>query len=123
MVEFALVAPVFFLLIVTCIEFCRLNMIRNLAQDAAYYAARRCMVPGATKSEIESMVNRTLSSLGTRGATISVNNGSSLNDSSPTVTVEVRIPIGSNALIMPNFTREIEFRAISTIRTERQNPA
>ena len=44
-VEFALVGPAFFLVVFASIEFCRLSMIRNLTQDAAYLllAAQWCL--------------------------------------------------------------------------------
>ena len=118
-VEFAIAAPVFLLLVFTCIEFCRLNMIRNLAQDAAYFAARECMVPGATVEEAEAVVNRMLGGLGTRGVQITVNGGAGLNDDSERVTVEVRVPIGQNAIVAPKFTKQLEFVAVSNFRTER----
>ncbi len=47
-VEFAIVANLLMIMILTCMEFARLNMTRNLAQDAAYFAARYALVPGAT---------------------------------------------------------------------------
>ena len=118
-VEFAIAAPVFLLLVFACIEFCRLNMIRNLAQDAAYFAARECMVPGATVEEAEEVVNRMLGGLGTRGVEIIVNGGAGLDDDSERVTVEVRVPIGQNAIVAPKFTSQLEFVAISNVRTER----
>jgi Flp pilus assembly protein TadG len=119
-VEFAIAAPVFLLMVFSCIEFCRLNMIRNLAQDAAYFAARECMVPGATVAEAESVVNRMLGSLGTRGVKIDVNGGAGLNDSSDRIRVVVRVPIGQNALVAPRFTKQLEFVGESTFRTERK---
>ena len=44
-VEFAVVANVLFVLVFTCMEFARMNMVRNLTQDAAYFAARHVVVP------------------------------------------------------------------------------
>lgn len=120
-VEFAIVAPVFLLLVFTCIEFCRLNMIRNLSQDAAYFAARQCMVPGATQQEVENVVNRMLGGLGTRGIQIEVNEGQGLNDNSDRVSVRIRVPITENALLAPKFTDEMDFVAISNMKTERNS--
>ncbi len=65
-VEFAMVAPIFFLVVFICIEFCRLNMIRNLTQDAAYFAARDCIVPGASADEAIAAANHVLSLMNTR---------------------------------------------------------
>ena len=47
-VEFAIVAPIFFLIMLASFEFSRLNVIRHTADNAAYEAARHAMVPGAT---------------------------------------------------------------------------
>lgn len=117
--EFAVVAPVFILLVFACIEFCRLNMIRNLSQDAAYFAARECMVPGATVEEVEQVVNRMMGGLGTRGVEIEVNEGQGLGDNSDRLSVVVRVPIVQNALVAPKFTNQMEFVAESNFRTER----
>jgi hypothetical protein len=58
LVEFALVSNILFLTIFTCMEFAQMNMARNLAQDAAYYAARTAIVPGATAAEAEAEADR-----------------------------------------------------------------
>ena len=50
-VEFAISASVLFLIIMGCVELCRMSMLRNLAQDACYEAARYSMVEGATTDE------------------------------------------------------------------------
>ena len=50
-VEFAIVAPIFFMLVLVSLEFGRLNIIRHTADQAAYEAARHAMVPGATAAE------------------------------------------------------------------------
>lgn len=118
-VEFAFVAPVFLLILFTCIEFCRLNMIRNLTQDAAYFATRHCMVPGATAAEAQAEASRILSGMGTKGAVITINDGSGLDDDSSEVKVHISVPISENALFAPKFTGDISFTATTTMRTER----
>ena len=50
-VEFAIVATIFFLLVIAAFEFGRMNVIRHTADNAAYEAARHAMVPGATVAE------------------------------------------------------------------------
>ena len=52
LVEFAFVAPVFFLILLASIEFSRLNMMRHTAAHAAYEGARTALVPGATADEV-----------------------------------------------------------------------
>ena len=119
LVEFALVAPVFLLILFICIEFCRLNMIRNLTQDAAYFATRHCMVPGATAQEAEDEANRILGGMGTRGAVIVINDGAGLDEDSPEVKVQITVPVVENALFAPKFTGNINFSAVTSMKTER----
>lgn len=119
LVEFAFVAPVFFMILFICIEFCRLNMIRNLTQDAAYFATRHCMVPGATTQEAIDEANRILSSLGTRGAVVVINDGAGLDEDSSEVKVQITVPVTENALFAPKFTGNINFSATTKMRTER----
>lgn len=118
-VEFAFVVPIFLFCVFTCIEFCRLNMIRNLVQDAAYFASRRCIVPGATADEAIAEANRILGIMGTRGAVININNGQPLNESSSEVIVNISVPIASNALLAPKFLAAANFEASAVMKTER----
>ena len=117
--EFALVAPAFFIVVFASIEFCRLNMIRNLTQDAAYFAARHAMVPGATSAEAIDEANRILGFMNTQGATVIVNENEELEDDSNIVSVTITVPINENSFLIPNFTEDIEFTATATLRTER----
>ncbi len=121
LVEFALVAPVFLLIVFICIEFCRLNMIRNLTQDAAYYATRHCMVPGATAKEAEAEARRILAAMGTKGAKVMINNGNGLDTDSSAVEVQITVPVAQNALFAPKFTGSINFSATTVMRTERHS--
>lgn len=118
-VEFALVAPVFFLLVFICVEFIRLNMIRNLTQDASYYAARTAMVPGATVEEARAEAERVLGFMFTQGAEIIINDGGALDREAREVTVEIRVPMKENSFLVPKFTSQVEFNSKATIRTER----
>ncbi|MEE2641387.1 MAG: TadE family protein [Planctomycetota bacterium] len=119
MVELAIMTPVFLLLIFACFEFIRLNMIRNLVQDAAYFAARDAMVPGATVDEAEEAAEQILDYMNTKGAEISINQGGSLNDDSDTVTVTITVPVADNSFLIPNFSNAMEFTSTATMHTER----
>ena len=46
-VEFAVVAPVIFLMFLGCLEMSNLNFVPNMANDAAFQVARRAIIPGA----------------------------------------------------------------------------
>jgi len=116
MVEFAIVANVLFLVTFTCIEFARVNMIRNLTQDAAYFAARIAMVPGASSNDAVAEANRIMSSMITNGYTVDVN---ALDDESEGVAVTVRVQLDQVALFVPRFTAGGVIESTARMKTER----
>lgn len=118
-VEFALVAPIFFLMVFICLEFIRLNMIRNLTQDAAYFAARRCMVPGATTEEALDEANSVLGMMYTKGAVVDINGGAPIDRETREIVVVVTVPMAENSFVIPHFTGEIEFSSTARMRAER----
>ena len=117
-VEFAIVAPVFFLLLFASFEFSRLNVIRHTADNAAYEAARIAMVPGATAGEAVTAANDVLNVIGTRGAVVTVN-PATLTSSTTQITVTVDVPLDQNAWIAPRFTGSAVLRSQSTLKAER----
>jgi Flp pilus assembly protein TadG len=117
-VEFAIVAPIFFMFVIAAFEFGRLNVIRHTADNAAYEGARIAMVPGATAAEAVAEAQRILRIVGTRGATVTVN-PTTLGPSVDQITVTVDVSMAQNGWITPRFTRTTTIRAVSTLRTER----
>jgi len=117
-VEFAIVAPIFFLFILAAFEFGRLNIIRHTADNAAYEAARLAMVPGATAGEAIAKANRMLNIVGTRGATVTVN-PAVLGPNTDEILVTIQVPMDQNGFIAPHFTRGKTIRAQSRLKTER----
>lgn len=113
-VEFAIVAPIFFLLVLASLEFGRMNMIRHTADQAAYEAARHAMVPGATVAEAKAKATSLLNIVGTRGATVTV-----IGPTDDEVTVNVAVPMNQNGWISPRFSKDHTIRATSTLKTER----
>ncbi|MCY2983608.1 MAG: pilus assembly protein [Planctomycetota bacterium] len=120
-VEFALVANVLFLVIFGCLELTRLSLIRCLAQDAAYFAARVALVPGATESDAISEAKRVLGSLGTRGIQVQINNGLGLSQASTELRCVVIIDLKQNMIMMSMMPGWKEIRAVCTMKTERYN--
>lgn len=118
-VEFAMVAPVFLLIIFTCVEFTRLTMVRNLVQEAAYFAARDAMVPGATEEECRESAERILSRLGNKTAEVTINEGQGLNDQSDIVSVTVSIPLAENTLFFPFPVGDMTISSTAEMQTER----
>lgn len=117
-VEFAIIAPVFFLLLLTSFEFSRLNVIRHTADNAAYEAARIGMVPGATATEAVNEANRILNIAGTNGARVTVN-PATLTPNTRQITVTVDVPMDQNGWITPKFTSGRTMRSESTLKAER----
>lgn len=71
-VEFALVAPLFFLMVIGVIEFGQAMMITGLLTNAAHEGARTGVLNNAQVSDVTSAVNGYLSSGGLSGASTSV---------------------------------------------------
>lgn len=121
MVEFALVLPLLLLFFVASIEIFRLNQIRHAADNAAYEACRRAIVPGANKAEAIAEAQRLLGIVGIKNATIRCN-PATLTESTPSLTVHVEVPAKGNVWITPRFSSSTVVDATSTLMTER-NPA
>lgn len=117
-VEFAVVAPIFFVFVIAAFEFGRINVIRHTADNAAYEGARRAMVPGATATEAVNEADRLLRIVGTRGARVTVIPGT-LGPDVNEITVTVDVPMNQNGWITPRFSRSSTIRATSTLKTER----
>ena len=117
-VEFAIVASIFFTLMIAAIEFGRINVIRHTADNAAYEAARHAMVPGATNAEAVAKAQSILRIVGTVGARVSVS-PAAIGPETDEVTVTIDVPMNQNGWITPRFTRGTTIRAVSTLKTER----
>jgi hypothetical protein len=71
-VEFAVIAPLFLLLLWAIIEFGRLVMVEHALQCAAIEAARTAVIPEATEAEVLEAANRVLTSAGLHGASVQI---------------------------------------------------
>ena len=116
-VEFAIIANIMFVIILTCIEFARMNMVRNLAQDAAYYAARQVIVPGATDDEAIEQAEYIMDSLlDGEGYTVDVND---FDFESDEIEVTVTVDLTQVAFFVPLFLTDHEIETTAVMRTER----
>ena len=73
-VEFAIIAPIFFLLILGMIEIGRGVMVQQIITNASREGARLAVLPGTTASEVTARVDDILSSSGINGATTQILN-------------------------------------------------
>lgn len=115
-VEFAIVANILFVLILAGFEFARLHLARNLVQDAAYFAARQAMVPGATVGDAEDEAERILNAMFDSGYEIIVD---PLDDDSDYVIVQVSIDLQQVAFFTPMFLPNQSITSVAKMRTER----
>ena len=116
-VEFALVAPMVFFLVFAAIEFARLNMLVNSMENAAYEAARRGIIPGASVANVEAEANQVLQAVGAVNATVTVT-PAVITNQTPSVTVDISLPLNDNAWVTPHFTKNATVSRSCTLTRE-----
>lgn len=119
-VEFAVVAPLFFLLILGLIEFGRMVMVQQVITNASREGARRAIIQGATTDDVVAVVQNYLVGGGVRSATVAVSPDpiDSAGYGDP-VTVTVTVPFREVSwLPTPMFLGTVQLRAVTTMRRE-----
>jgi Flp pilus assembly protein TadG len=102
-VEFAMVGTLLFGLVLTGMEFSRVNIIRHTIENAAYEGARQGIVPGAINAECVAAAQSYLDSVGIDSSTV-VALPAVIDDSVTDVTVTVSVNMNSvNAYVTPMF--------------------
>lgn len=112
-VEFALVAPIVFLLFLGAIELTRLNFLRHTAANAAYEAARASIVPG---SNIEDGIDEAMQLLTIAGA--AQNSTVNVIGAPEAVTAVVTVPVDQNSWGLGRFTRNMNVVQTCVLRRE-----
>lgn len=119
-VEFALVAPIAFLLLFGALELGHANMVFHSAEAAAYEGARKGIIPGASAAECIAEANGMLQLCRVRGANVSVI-PATITPNDTEVTVRVEVPYSSNSIIVPFFTRNLVVNRECKLSRERGN--
>jgi hypothetical protein len=119
-VEFAVVAPVFFLLILGMVEYGRMVMVQQVITNASREGARQAVLDGATTAEVQSAVTGYLTSGSISGATITVTPNPPTNaEFGDPVTVAVSIPFSQVSwLPSPMYLGGKTLRATTVMRRE-----
>ena len=91
-VEFALVSPIFFLIIFASIEFARVHMIQSAAENACFEGARRGIVPGATAESCRAQCEEILRIAGVQDFTVQVT-PNNIDATTEVINVSADIPI------------------------------
>ncbi len=117
-VEFALTAPLLFLLLMGAIEFSRANMLQHTAVVAATEGARRSIIPGATAQECKAAAESELAAVGFRTANVLID-PAVITDDTTQVTVNVSIPMsGENGFVLPKFLKGAKITKAVTLQRE-----
>jgi Flp pilus assembly protein TadG len=120
LVEFAVIAPLFFLLVLGIIEFGRAMMVESLLTNAAQKGARAGALDGAQAADVSSAVNTYLSHGGVSGATSTPTpNPPSSALPGHDVRVTVTIPYSSVSwLPAPRFLKNTTLSATAIVQRE-----
>ena len=120
-VEFAIVVPIFFLMVFGMIEFGRMVMVHQLLAGAAREGARQAIVNGATAGDVEQTVRDYLTSTSVDGqaASVSVTPDPATASTGEAVTIETGIEFEKVSwLPAPFFLQDLTLNAASTMRHE-----
>lgn len=132
-VEFAVIAPLFFMLLFGMIEFGRMIMVQQLLTQASREGARQAVLDGATSAQVEQAVEEYLASVSIPGTAASIaayagkpadKAGTGTPDVSgaargQAVTVEISIPYREASwLPAPWFLGQAVIKAAATMRHE-----
>lgn len=120
-VEFAVVAPVFFMLVFGMIEFGRLVMVQQILTNAVREGTRRAILPGATTTNVTDAVNTYLAGSSINGATSTVSPDPSSATYGSSITVTVSVPFTAVSWVPPFFLGSTTLKAQCSMRTEQSN--
>lgn len=119
-VEFAVVAPVFILVMLGMIEFGRMAMVQQVLTNSAREGARIGVLDGATAAAVGAKVDAYLAAAGISGASVQVSpNPPDSAKYGESVTVRVGVPFGAVSwLPTPRFIGNQTLSAESIMRRE-----
>ena len=117
MVEFAICAPLLFLLFFASMEFCRVAMIRHTADNAVYEGCRVGIIPGATNAEVVAEAQLILNSLALTNVGVNVT-PAVIDKDTDEVTVRVTVPLDDNAWVPNQFVAGRTIDRQLTLRRE-----
>jgi Flp pilus assembly protein TadG len=119
-VEFAVVAPVFLLLVFGMVEYGRMVMVQQLLTNASREGARKAVLDGSKTEDVKTLVNDYLVNSSIKGATVTVtpNPPSSAAFGAP-VTVSVSVPFDKVSWLPgPMYLRGKTMTASAVMRRE-----
>lgn len=117
--EFAIVAPVFFLMVIGFIEFGRALMVQQVLVSASRVGARMASTTGATTSGVQSAVQSYATSVAVPGVSVAVSPNPATATAGTTITVTATVPFSSVSwMSSPWFLGSKTLTASSQMRKE-----
>lgn len=116
-VEMAITLPLLFLVVLTSVEFGRMNVIRHTIDNAAYEAARKAIVPGVAAADAEREARRIMDIVGAQGVNVQIT-PPVLEIDTPQVNVDVSVDFGQNGFLTPFFFAGKRISGSVTMRRE-----
>lgn len=119
MVEFALVAPIFFMLVLGMIEVGRALMVQQVITNASRVGARKAITLSGTQSNTITRVEDYATNTGVPGVTVTVSPDPAATDPGDEITVHVSVDF-ANVSWMPSpwFMGGVSLQASSVMRKE-----
>jgi hypothetical protein len=119
-VEFAVVAPVFFLLVFGMIEYGRMVMVQQILTNASREGARLAVLDGIAVTDVTTSVDSYLNGAGITGADVTVTTNAPVPpDFAESMTVRVEIPFDQVSwLPSPMYLNSYQMSAATTMRRE-----
>ncbi len=93
--EFAIVAPVFFLMVIGFIEFGRALMVQQVLVNASRVGARMASTTGATTSAVQSVVQDYATGVAVPGVTVAVSPDPATAIAGTAITVTTTVPFSN----------------------------
>ena len=126
MVEFAIVAPLFFLLVFGMIEYGRMVMVQQVITNASREGARRAVLDGATTTEVKTKIKNYLQSAGFKKLDERLDGYVTVDPNPPTnagyrqpVTVTIKVPFADVSWIpAPMFLKGVDLSATTVMSRE-----
>lgn len=122
-VEFALVAPLFLLLVMGMIEFGRALMVQQTLTNASRSGAREASLPDATVNSVRQLVSNQLESSGISVHTdrIQVTPNPATASANQPITVTVAVPFDDVSWLAGTFLSNMDLSASTSMRAERMD--
>ena len=119
-VEFALVAPVFVLLVFGIVEFGRVMLVQQVLVSATREGSRRAVLEGATSNSVRATVSDflTSSSVDIPSDSISISPDPAVISNNEEITVSVSVPF-RDVSWSPPFIYDGDLQARTTMRSEK----